>query len=110
MNWRPSTGSTRRPRRRGSTSSPTRACWTSAAASGCWLAARSRATLLARRRAGFTGRYVEPLLTEAARLGIDSDELIALIKECGTSGEVSPYDTGDLGDRADPEIPRPGCP
>jgi hypothetical protein len=25
---------------------------------------------------------VEPLLTEATRLGIDSDELIALIKEC----------------------------
>ncbi len=47
-----------------------------------FVAAGARATLLARRRAEFTGRYVEPLLTEATRLGIDSDELIALIKEC----------------------------
>jgi GntR family transcriptional regulator len=49
---------------------------------GMFVAAGARATLLARRRAGFTERYVEPLLTEATRLGIDSDELIALIKEC----------------------------
>jgi GntR family transcriptional regulator len=49
---------------------------------GMFVAAGARATLLARRRAEFTERYVEPLLTEAARLGIDSDELIALIKEC----------------------------
>ena len=48
---------------------------------GMFVAAGARATLLARRRAGFTERYVEPLLTEATRLGIDSDELIALIKE-----------------------------
>ena len=48
---------------------------------GMFVAAGARATLLARRRAEFTGRYVEPLLTEATRLGIDSDELIALIKE-----------------------------
>ena len=49
---------------------------------GMFVAPGSRATLLARRRAEFTERYVEPLLTEATRLGIDSDELIALIKEC----------------------------
>jgi DNA-binding transcriptional regulator YhcF (GntR family) len=49
---------------------------------GMFVAAGARATLLARRRAEFTGRYVEPLLTEATRLGIDSDELIALIREC----------------------------
>jgi GntR family transcriptional regulator len=49
---------------------------------GMFVAAGARATLLARRRAGFTERYVEPLLAEAARLGIDSDELIALIREC----------------------------
>ena len=48
---------------------------------GMFVAAGARATLLARRRAEFTDRYVEPLLTEATRLGIDSDELIALIKE-----------------------------
>ena len=48
---------------------------------GMFVAAGARATLLARRRAGFTERYVQPLLTEATRLGIDADELIALIKE-----------------------------
>ena len=48
---------------------------------GMFVAAGARATLLARRRAEFTGRYVEPLLTEATRLGIDPDELIALIRE-----------------------------
>lgn len=48
---------------------------------GMFVAAGARATLLARRRAKFTERYVAPLLTEATRLGIDADELIALIKE-----------------------------
>jgi GntR family transcriptional regulator len=48
---------------------------------GMFVAAGARATLLARRRAGFTERYVQPLLTEATRLGIDTDELIGLIKE-----------------------------
>jgi len=48
---------------------------------GMFVAAGARATLLARRRAEFTERYVEPLLTEATRLGIDTDELIALFRE-----------------------------
>jgi DNA-binding transcriptional regulator YhcF (GntR family) len=48
---------------------------------GMFVAAGARALLLARRRAGFTGRYVQPLLTEATRLGIDLDELIALLRE-----------------------------
>ena len=54
---------------------------------GMFVAAGARATLLARRRAEFTGRYVEPLLTEATRLGIDSDELIALIKDVSNERE-----------------------
>jgi len=54
---------------------------------GMFVAAGARATLLARRRAGFTDRYVQPLLTEATRLGIDSDELIALIKEVSNERE-----------------------
>src|SRR6202050_2579625 len=48
---------------------------------GMFVAAGARRRLLARRRAEFTQRYVEPLLTEAARLGIDTDELIALFRE-----------------------------
>jgi GntR family transcriptional regulator len=57
---------------------------------GMFVAAGARATLLARRRAEFTDRYVEPLLTEATRLGIDSDELIALIKESSNEREGAP--------------------
>jgi DNA-binding transcriptional regulator YhcF (GntR family) len=57
---------------------------------GMFVAAGARATLLARRRAEFTERYVEPLLTEAARLGIDSDELIGLIKESSNEREGAP--------------------
>jgi GntR family transcriptional regulator len=52
---------------------------------GMFVADGARATLLARRRAEFTERYVQPLLTEATRLGIDADELVALIKD--TSSE-----------------------
>jgi len=54
---------------------------------GMFVATGARKRLLARRRAEFTQRYVEPLLTEAARLGIDTDELFALIKEAGNERE-----------------------
>ena len=54
---------------------------------GMFVAAGARRRLLARRRAEFTQRYVEPLLTEADRLGIDSDELFALIKDAGSARE-----------------------
>jgi GntR family transcriptional regulator len=54
---------------------------------GMFVAAGARQRLLARRRAEFTQRYVEPLLAEAGRLGIDIDELIALIKESGNERE-----------------------
>ena len=54
---------------------------------GMFVATGARKRLLARRRAEFTQRYVEPLLTEAARLGVDADELFALIKEVGNERE-----------------------
>jgi DNA-binding transcriptional regulator YhcF (GntR family) len=54
---------------------------------GMFVATGARQRLLARRRAEFPRRYVEPLLTEAARLGIDTDELFALIKETGLERE-----------------------
>lgn len=54
---------------------------------GMFVAAGARARLLARRRAEFTQRYVEPLLTEAARLGIDTASLFALIKEAENERE-----------------------
>jgi GntR family transcriptional regulator len=52
---------------------------------GMFVVTGARQRLLVRKRAEFTGRYVEPLLTEATRLGIGSEELIALIRE--TSNE-----------------------
>ena len=54
---------------------------------GMFVATGARQRLLARRRAEFTQRYVEPMLTEAARLGIGTDELFALIKEAGNERE-----------------------
>jgi GntR family transcriptional regulator len=54
---------------------------------GMFVATGARQRLLARRRAEFTQRYVEPLRTEAGRLGIDTDELFALIKEAGNERE-----------------------
>jgi GntR family transcriptional regulator len=54
---------------------------------GMFVAAGARQRLLARRRADFTRRYVEPLLTEATRLGIGTGELLALIKVAGSERE-----------------------
>jgi len=54
---------------------------------GMFVATGARQRLLARRRAEFTERYLDPLLSEAARLGIDTDELSALIKEAGNERE-----------------------
>jgi DNA-binding transcriptional regulator YhcF (GntR family) len=54
---------------------------------GMFVATGARQRLLARRRAEFTRRHVEPLLTEATRLGIDTDELLNLIKSAGTERE-----------------------
>lgn len=51
---------------------------------GMFVADGARARLLARRRAEFTDRYVRPLLTEALRLGIDTGELIALIRDASS--------------------------
>ncbi len=51
---------------------------------GMFVAAGARATLLAERRKRFAERYVEPLVAEAGRLGIDADDLIALIREGST--------------------------
>src|SRR5271163_4527083 len=41
---------------------------------GMFVAAGARARLLAERRKLFAERYVEPLVAEATRLGIDADE------------------------------------
>ena len=48
-----------------------------------FVAVGARAQLLAERRKRFAERYVEPLVVEASRLGIDADELVGLIRESG---------------------------
>jgi DNA-binding transcriptional regulator YhcF (GntR family) len=54
---------------------------------GMFVTDGARQRLLARRRAEFVSRYVDPMLTEAARLGIDASELFVLIKERGNARE-----------------------
>ena len=48
---------------------------------GMFVAAGARKRLLDERRRRFAERFVEPMVAEAGRLGIDADELVALIKE-----------------------------
>jgi GntR family transcriptional regulator len=48
---------------------------------GMFVASGARRRLLGQRRERFAALYVEPLITEAARLGIDTDELITLVRE-----------------------------
>src|SRR6202050_4111216 len=48
---------------------------------GMFVAAGARERLLGDRRKRFAERYVEPLVAEAARLGMDANDLVALIRE-----------------------------
>ena len=48
---------------------------------GMFVAAGARERLLGDRRKQFAERYVDPLVTEAGRLGIGADELVGLIRE-----------------------------
>jgi GntR family transcriptional regulator len=52
---------------------------------GMFVASGARKRLLAQRREQFVSRYVEPLLAEAARLGIGTDELVTLVRESAQS-------------------------
>ncbi|WEG09024.1 GntR family transcriptional regulator [Microbacterium horticulturae] len=48
---------------------------------GMFVAPGARHLLLEERRSAFADRYVEPLLAEAAKIGLDADDLRALIRE-----------------------------
>jgi DNA-binding transcriptional regulator YhcF (GntR family) len=48
---------------------------------GMFVTVGARVRLLGERRKRFAERYVEPLVAEAGRLGINADELVALIRE-----------------------------
>jgi GntR family transcriptional regulator len=54
---------------------------------GMFVAAGARERLLDARRKRFTERYVEPMVAEANRLGIDADALVAQIRESGHAQE-----------------------
>jgi GntR family transcriptional regulator len=52
---------------------------------GMFVAAGAREQLLAARRKLFAEQYVDPMVAEADRLGIDSDTLVSLIRETSLS-------------------------
>ena len=54
---------------------------------GMFVAAGARNRLLEDRRKRFAERHINPLVAEASRLGIDADELIALIQKSVHTGE-----------------------
>ncbi len=56
---------------------------------GMFVAAGARERLLNARRQRFTERYIEPMVAEASRLGIDVDALVALIGKSGQTREGS---------------------
>ena len=57
---------------------------------GMFVASGARRRLLGQRRERFADRYVAPLVTEAGRLGIGADELVALVRE---STHTLPHNT-----------------
>ncbi|MFC7788042.1 GntR family transcriptional regulator [Microbacterium sp. MAHUQ-60] len=48
---------------------------------GMFVATGARALLLAERRTAFARRYIDPLIAEARTLGLDADDLAALLRE-----------------------------
>lgn len=52
---------------------------------GMFVAAGAREQLLAIRRKLFAEQYVDPLVAEAGRLGIDSDTLVSLVRASGVN-------------------------
>ena len=56
---------------------------------GMFVAAGACERLLDARRGRFTERYIEPMVAEAGRLGIDADALVSLIRKSGQIREGS---------------------
>ncbi len=57
---------------------------------GMFVATGAREALLARRRAAFAESYIRPLLAEAARLGLTTEDVTALIHtHAPTEGELA---------------------
>ena len=54
---------------------------------GMFVAAGARERLLNARRKRFAERYVQPLVAEASRLGIDHEALMTMVRESGHAQE-----------------------
>jgi GntR family transcriptional regulator len=57
---------------------------------GMFVAVGARERLLADRRQHFATQYIEPLLVEARRLGIDVDSLVSLLRDTSTTNGKAP--------------------
>jgi DNA-binding transcriptional regulator YhcF (GntR family) len=53
---------------------------------GMFVAVGARARLLEERRRRFAQHYIEPMVAEATRLGIDPDMLLAMVREDAQGG------------------------
>jgi DNA-binding transcriptional regulator YhcF (GntR family) len=54
---------------------------------GMFVAGGSQARLMRKRREQFQAEFVQPLLTEAAKLGISANQLATMITNTGNAGE-----------------------
>jgi DNA-binding transcriptional regulator YhcF (GntR family) len=75
---------------------------------GMFVASGAREQLRAGRRKRFAEQYLDPMLGEAKRLGIDTDTLVSLIQDPAGITEATRHDSDDLHDGAGPPLPRPG--
>ena len=75
---------------------------------GMFVASGAREQLRERRRKQFAEQYLDPMLAEARRLGIDTDTLVSLIRGSGWHNGGTQNDPADLYDGAGPPLPRPG--
>jgi GntR family transcriptional regulator len=57
---------------------------------GMFVAAGARERLLADRRQRFAHQYVEPMLDEARRLGMDTDTLVSLVRDTSSTNGKAP--------------------
>ena len=64
---------------------------------GMFVVAGARDRLIQLRRKEFAEQYVEPLLAEARRLGIDADELVDLIRQAPDREEIQQHSTTQKG-------------
>ncbi len=56
---------------------------------GMFVAAGARQQLISTRRRQFAERYVQPLVTEAARLGLSVEDLVALVREQAAAADLA---------------------